>query len=119
MRSPWPTKHNLLYYVIHLWGFQASEAKIFSTPLSIILGTVLSIEQKSEFDNGNTTCQSTILHRVYFISLSGQLYGLEKFWAFLKYSRRQVDIEPKLMELLKDFKRLEDFRVTEEVLYFS
>jgi hypothetical protein len=42
---------------------------------------------------------------------SGQLYGLEKFWAFLKYSRRKPKINPKLDEILKKFKRLEDFRV--------
>ncbi|CAF4370630.1 unnamed protein product, partial [Rotaria sordida] len=32
---------------------------------------------------------------------AGQLYGLEKFWAFLKYSREKPNINPKL----------EDFRV--------
>lgn len=41
----------------------------------------------------------------------GQLYGLEKFWAFLKYSRRKPKVNPKLEEILKNFKRLEDFRV--------
>jgi hypothetical protein len=41
----------------------------------------------------------------------GQLYGLEKFWAFLKYSRRKSKINPKLEEILKNYKRLEDFRV--------
>jgi hypothetical protein len=39
------------------------------------------------------------------------LYGLEKFWAFLKYSRQKPKINPKLEEILKNFKRLEDFRV--------
>jgi len=39
------------------------------------------------------------------------LYGLEKFWAFLKYSRRKPKINPKLEEILKNYKRLEDFRV--------
>ncbi|CAF1466640.1 unnamed protein product [Adineta ricciae] len=42
---------------------------------------------------------------------AGQLYGLEKFWAFLKYSRQKPKIDPKLEEILKNFKRLEDFRV--------
>ncbi|CAF1277034.1 unnamed protein product [Adineta steineri] len=42
---------------------------------------------------------------------AGQLYGLEKFWAFLKYSRQKPKINPKLEEILKNFKRLEDFRV--------
>jgi len=41
----------------------------------------------------------------------GQLYGLEKFWAFLKYSRQKPKINPKLEEILKKFQRLEDFRV--------
>jgi hypothetical protein len=39
------------------------------------------------------------------------LYGLEKFWAFLKYSRQKPKIKPKLEEILKKYKRLEDFRV--------
>jgi len=42
---------------------------------------------------------------------AGQLYGLEKFWAFLKYSKRDPVIHPKLQEILKNYKRLEDFRI--------
>uniref|UniRef100_A0A671KM57 Uncharacterized protein n=1 Tax=Sinocyclocheilus anshuiensis TaxID=1608454 RepID=A0A671KM57_9TELE len=43
---------------------------------------------------------------------AGQLYGLEKFWAFLKYSKtKNMEIDPKLQEHLSKFKRLEDFRV--------
>ncbi|KAG7232254.1 hypothetical protein INR49_009538 [Caranx melampygus] len=43
---------------------------------------------------------------------TGQLYGLEKFWAFLKYSKaKNLEIDPKLQERLSKFKRLEDFRV--------
>lgn len=43
---------------------------------------------------------------------SGQLYGLEKFWAFLKYSKaKTLEIDPKLQECLSKFKRLEDFRI--------
>uniref|UniRef100_A0A3P9NGP0 Uncharacterized protein n=1 Tax=Poecilia reticulata TaxID=8081 RepID=A0A3P9NGP0_POERE len=42
----------------------------------------------------------------------GQLYGLEKFWAFLKYSRiKNQPIDPKLQEHLSKFRKLEDFRV--------
>ena len=43
----------------------------------------------------------------------GQLYGLEKFWAFLKYSRKQnnLTIDPQLQEALARYKSLEDFRV--------
>ncbi|CAF1460419.1 unnamed protein product [Rotaria sordida] len=40
-----------------------------------------------------------------------QLYGLEKFWAFLKYSRQKPKINPKLEEILKNYKNLEGFRV--------
>ena len=46
---------------------------------------------------------------------AGQLYGLEKFWAFLKYSRRSVTIDAKLQSLLSSYRRLEDFRVPDEV----
>ncbi|MEQ2206318.1 hypothetical protein XENOCAPTIV_027727 [Xenoophorus captivus] len=43
---------------------------------------------------------------------AGQLYGLEKFWAFLKYSKaKNLEIDPKLQECLSKFKRLEDFRI--------
>ncbi len=49
----------------------------------------------------------------FFCLLSlGQLYGLEKFWAFLKYSKaKTLEIDPKLQEYLSKFKRLEDFRI--------
>merc|ERR1711894_390328 len=42
----------------------------------------------------------------------GQLYGLEKFWAFLKYSKQQneIIIEPTLKDALARYKTLEDFR---------
>uniref|UniRef100_A0A8C6QVH8 La-related protein 1B n=1 Tax=Nannospalax galili TaxID=1026970 RepID=A0A8C6QVH8_NANGA len=43
---------------------------------------------------------------------SGQLYGLEKFWAYLKYSQSKTQsVDPKLQEYLCSFKKLEDFRV--------
>ncbi|CAF4056422.1 unnamed protein product, partial [Rotaria sordida] len=42
---------------------------------------------------------------------AGQLYGLEKFWAFLEYSRQKPKINRKLEEILKNYKNLEDFRV--------
>uniref|UniRef100_A0A8B9XA21 Uncharacterized protein n=1 Tax=Bos mutus grunniens TaxID=30521 RepID=A0A8B9XA21_BOSMU len=49
---------------------------------------------------------------------AGQLYGLEKFWAFLKYSKaKNLDIDPKLQEYLGKFRRLEDFRVDISVLF--
>ncbi|CAF1555378.1 unnamed protein product, partial [Rotaria sordida] len=43
--------------------------------------------------------------------LGGQLYGLEKFWVFLKYSRQKPKINSKLEEILKYYKNREDFRV--------
>ena len=47
-----------------------------------------------------------------FHPVSGQLYGLEKFWAFLKYAKQKPkDIRPELKEKLKQYKRLEDFRI--------
>ena len=45
------------------------------------------------------------------VCFAGQLYGLEKFWAFLKYSRRNVNVDPKLRQWLANYQRLEDFRV--------
>ena len=54
-----------------------------------------------------------LTHKVLF---TGQLYGLEKFWAFLKYSRKHVDFDPKLKEWLSKYKRLEDFRVDVSLL---
>jgi len=44
--------------------------------------------------------------------VTGQLYGLEKFWAFLKYTRKQnIEVDAKLTGYLSKFKRLEDFRI--------
>lgn len=52
--------------------------------------------------------------------VSGQLYGLEKFWAFLKYSKiKNQPIDPKLQEHLRQFKNLEDFRVVVSVLLLN
>ncbi len=48
----------------------------------------------------------------------GQLYGLEKFWAYLKYSRKKPEITPRLSEILKKYKRLEDFRVVNVINKF-
>lgn len=46
---------------------------------------------------------------------TGQLYGIEKYWAFLKYYKnaKQLSVEPRLKELLASFKTVEDFRVLE------
>lgn len=48
-------------------------------------------------------------------SSAGQLYGLEKFWAFMKYYKHaeKLTVEPRLKEHLSKFKTIEDFRVLE------
>lgn len=64
---------------------------------------------------------------------SGHLYGLEKFWAFLHYTKRDeeanfasLNISPKIAEWLKKYSTLDDFRanvswifLVYEVLYFT
>lgn len=52
------------------------------------------------------------------ISFLGQLYGLEKFWAFLKYYKNanKLHVDPKLEEHLSKFNTIEDFRVVEPQL---
>lgn len=53
-----------------------------------------------------------IINLCIFVMRIGQLYGLEKFWAFLKYSRiKGRVIDPKLQEHLRKFKSIDDFRV--------
>lgn len=44
-----------------------------------------------------------------------QLYGIEKFWAFMKYYKHaeKLEVEPRLKEYLTKFKTIEDFRVLE------
>lgn len=46
---------------------------------------------------------------------SDQLYGIEKFWAFMKYYKNadKLTVEPRLAEHLTKFKTIEDFRVLE------
>ena len=76
------------------------------------------VRKSSKISNGK---HSVIMKQVRRIRLpirridssifSGQLYGLEKFWAFLKYSKQKPKINPKLDEILKSYKCLEDFRV--------
>lgn len=40
----------------------------------------------------------------------GHLYGLEKFWAFLKYSGRKIVVHQKIRALLEKYQTLDDFR---------
>lgn len=42
---------------------------------------------------------------------TGHLYGLEKFWAFLHYSKQKPEMEPRIAQLLKKYRRIEDFRI--------
>ena len=44
---------------------------------------------------------------------SGNLYGLEKFWAFLLYYRHAAELHvmPKLKAMLEPFKTIEDFKI--------
>lgn len=53
-----------------------------------------------------------------FLSHSGQLYGLEKFWAFMKYYKNsdQLEVSEKLQGYLNQFVTIEDFRVEEPEL---
>jgi la-related protein 1 len=43
----------------------------------------------------------------------GQLYGLEKFWAFLKYYKhsRRLEVDPLLKAELANYKKLDDFTI--------
>ena len=77
----------------------------------------MSVLNRAKPKKNNLKCHKHISSALLVLILimhylfAGQLYGLEKFWAFLKYSRRSVDINPKLKESLSKFKRLADFRV--------
>ncbi|KER32004.1 hypothetical protein X801_07411 [Opisthorchis viverrini] len=43
---------------------------------------------------------------------AGRLYGLEKIWAFLHYSRRKFEVEDRLQGLLDNrYRTSQDFRV--------
>ena len=44
---------------------------------------------------------------------SGQMYGLEKFWAFMKYYKHaaELHVDRKLQDLLEPFKTIEDFKI--------
>lgn len=50
-----------------------------------------------------------------FSSPPGQLYGIEKYWAFLKYYRnaQNLAVDERLREHLAKFNTIEDFRVLE------
>lgn len=60
-------------------------------------------------------CWAVISYSAHYKNFNhlGHLYGLEKFWAFLKYYKghQPLDISPELTKRLSKFKTLEDFRV--------
>jgi la-related protein 1 len=47
-----------------------------------------------------------------FTTHDGELYGVEKFWAFMKYYKKakEVAIIPELKEVLEPFKTIDDFK---------
>ena len=54
---------------------------------------------------------------------AGQLYGLEKFWAFTKYYKHaeELHVQPQLKAKLEPFNTIEDFKVlyTVSIGFFS
>lgn len=58
--------------------------------------------------------------KLFFGLYLGQLYGLEKFWAFLAYYKysKTLQVDPKLKQFLNKFKTIEDFRKAEEVTIY-
>lgn len=53
------------------------------------------------------------IYKIYkLFSFLAQLYGLEKFWAYLKYSGHpKEEVDNQLLKWLEKYKKLEDFRV--------
>ena len=49
----------------------------------------------------------------------GQLYGLEKFWAFTKYYKHaeELHVQPQLKDKLEPFNSIEDFKVLYKVRF--
>lgn len=66
-----------------------------------------------------TACDRVTSKPYFYITMNsvvaGQLYGIEKYWAFLKYYKNatKLTVEPRLQEHLTKFKTIEDFRVLE------
>lgn len=48
-----------------------------------------------------------------WLRIVAQLYGLEKFWAFMKYYKKasSLQVDPELQQYLDKYKTIEDFRV--------
>jgi len=47
-----------------------------------------------------------------FKTHGGELYGVEKYWAFLKYYKKAKDlhVDPELKKVLEPFKTIDDFK---------
>lgn len=54
-------------------------------------------------------------YNILIYSPTGQLYGIEKYWAFLKYYKNATNlaVDERLREHLAKFTTIEDFRVLE------
>lgn len=78
------------------------------------------VETINDYENGKRLfyfcSKHSSIFKCYFFFI-GQLYGLEKFWAFLKYYKRsgELQIDAKLQDFLSNFKNIEDFRVVEVI----
>jgi len=50
----------------------------------------------------------------------GELYGLEKFWAFLTYYPKasEITVSPEVAKVLENFKTLEDFKRVVSITQF-
>jgi la-related protein 1 len=78
-------------------------------------------ETINDYETGNYIILLFSTNAVYvndFFSPSpflGQLYGIEKFWAFMKYYKNsdQLEVGDKLQGYLNKFKTIDDFRVDE------
>lgn len=86
---------------------------IFKLKLALIMKKVISIKSHLLCNQLKNKLSYTI-NNLYVIFI-GQLYGIEKFWAFMKYYKHanKLEVEPRLKEHLSKFKTIEDFRVLE------
>lgn len=77
------------------------------------------METLKDFATGKCQMKARITNskRVAFkrnlLSILGQLYGMEKFWAFLKYYKHSsnLQVDPRLKRHLSKFNSVNDFRV--------
>ena len=119
---------SLSWFKCWFWFWVLQGGAIILVLCTSLIGAFLLIgpSHESQFIAGRdefgsaTFCISFVTEVVDNVSVhlsTGQLYGLEKFWAFLKYSRRNVNVDPKLRQWLAKYQRLEDFRVDVSFTY--